>query len=62
MTAPGRPDPLADATQLEATIALAEWQRQRHIPPAERVVGQDHADVGYAATLDIAAAVMRASR
>ncbi|GEC15185.1 N-acetylmuramoyl-L-alanine amidase [Nitrobacter winogradskyi] len=51
-------DPLATATQLEATVALAEWQRQRHLPPAERIVGAYHADVGYEAKLDIVAAEM----
>ncbi len=51
-------DPLATATQLEASIALAEWQRQRHLPPAERIVGAHHADVGFEATLDIVAAEM----
>lgn len=52
------PDHLATATQLEATIALAEWQRQRHLPPAERVVGIHHAEMAYAATLDRVAVEM----
>lgn len=56
------PDHLATATSLEATVALREWQQQRHLTPADRVVGRGHADVGYEATLDIVAAVMRASR
>lgn len=51
-------DPLATANQLEASIALAEWQRQRHLPPAERIVGAYHADVGYEAKLDIVTAEM----
>jgi hypothetical protein len=47
------PDNLATATQLEADVALAEWQRQRNIPPERRVVGIDPAEVAYEATLDL---------
>jgi hypothetical protein len=55
-------DHLGTATQLEATIALAEWQRQRHLPPAERVVGIHPAEMAFAAVLDrVAVEMARAS-
>lgn len=46
-------DKLATCTQLEADIALCEWRRQRHLPPALRIVGNDPALAAYEATLDV---------
>lgn len=58
------PDPLAAATQLEATIALAEWQRHRDRPPGRRLAEYDEvvADRAFEVQLDIVAAAMRAER
>lgn len=55
---PAPADNLATATGLEATIALREWQQQRHLPPAQRVVGYDPADAAYEATMVVVDAVM----
>jgi hypothetical protein len=51
-------DTLATATQLEADVALAEWQRQRGLPPERRVVGIDHAEIAYEAQLAAVHAAM----
>jgi hypothetical protein len=47
------PDNLATATQLEATIALTEWQRHRDLPPADRLTDYDTAaaDAAFCAQL-----------
>jgi hypothetical protein len=57
------PDHLATATQLEATIALAEWQRRRDLPPSRRLAEYDDAaaDRAFEARLDLVAIEMRAS-
>ncbi|WP_438278123.1 hypothetical protein [Nitrobacter sp.] len=54
------PDHLATATQLEATIALAEWQRYRDRPPSRRLAEYDDvaAERAFEATLDIVATEM----
>jgi hypothetical protein len=44
---------LSTATQLEASIALAEWQRQRHLPPEQRIVGAHHADLAFETMLEL---------
>lgn len=45
-------DNLAHATQLEADVALREWQQQRHLPPAQRIVAIDP-NAAYEAVLDV---------